>query len=71
MPRIARPARQCQGPLGRLGGIDHFAQVTLLIRGQQQSSRLTRLAEVRDGAGAEDDHLKITSFGRFDGGMVV
>ena len=22
MPRIARPARQCQGPLGRLGGID-------------------------------------------------
>ena len=44
MPRIARPARQRQRPLGRLGGVDHFAQVALLIRGQQQSRRLTRLA---------------------------
>ena len=44
MPRIARPARQRQCPLSRLGGVDHFAQVALLIRGQQQSRRLTRLA---------------------------
>ena len=43
MPRIARPARQRQGPLGRLGGIDHFAQVPLLIRGQQQGRRLAHL----------------------------
>lgn len=48
MSRMARLPRQCQRALCCLGGVDHFAQVPLLVRGQQQRAGLSHL--VLDGA---------------------